>query len=184
MRLFTLLCAAVLALILSAAARALTNDQVWPQAIQIATSWLENNTQYKHIPPIGRRVLLSPEAMLQRGQNAHIPGDLRFLTAIYSCGENTLYLKDGVNIADVGVLSTLVHELTHHAQCLAHLPMNDTCRVEHEAYANEEKFLRSVPVSLARTSEPLSPDVTKKINDYAAARIAMADSICAEVRRR
>jgi hypothetical protein len=72
-----------------------------------------------------------------------------------------------------------VHELTHHAQCLARVPMNDICAIEREAYLNQQQFVRWMQARLAAAGRPLGPEVEKFARDIN----PLIDTVCAATRR-
>lgn len=187
MRLSILLAVRVLALftlafaapVLAQAPPAQTStDQMRRQAVAIATQWLEANTAYKAIPEIRNWVVVSPDQMAQQAVRGHVLGDSRQVSAIYSCGEDKLYFLSGVNFYDVAILSILVHELTHHAQCAAHVPMQNLCPIEREAYLNQQRFLRALPDRLARAGTPLSTAAATAVADYATGIDKLIDTVC------
>lgn len=180
-RLSALVLLALLALVAPAGAQQLRTDEAAKQqALKIALDWLQANTTYKQIPEIRSWVNLSAEQMSARARGGNLPGSAtRVPAAIYSCGQNTLYLQQGVNFFDAAILSLLVHELTHHAQCLARVPMNDICAVEREAYLNQQRFVRWMQARLASTGQPLGPEVEQFARDIN----PLIDTVCAASRR-
>lgn len=72
-----------------------------------------------------------------------------------------------------------MHELTHHAQCLARVPMNDICAIEREAYLNQQQFVRWMQARLAAAGRPLGPEVEKFARDIN----PLIDTVCAATRR-
>ena len=154
--------------LVATAASAQAIDPKRQQAVNIAIDWIEKNTRYKQVPMVGHWVELSGEQMAAQAVRGHVFGDPHQVSAIYSCGADTLYFRNDVNFYDVAILSLLVHELTHHAQCLAHVPMNDTCAVEREAYRNQQAFVRALPARLAAAGSPPSPALAKSMTSFAA----------------
>jgi hypothetical protein len=156
------------------------DDTAKQQALKIALDWLHANTAYRQIPEIRSWVMLSAEQMAAQARQGGLPGSAaRVPAAIYSCGQNRLYLQDGVNFHDIAILSVLVHELTHHAQCLARVSFADICAIEREAYLNQQKFVRWVQARLASTGQPLGPEVEKFARDIN----PLIETVCAATRR-
>lgn len=163
-----------------AAAQPRPDDAAKQQAIRIARDWLQANTAYKQIPDIQSWVSLSVEQMAEQARRGNVAAtETRVPAAIYSCGQNRLYLQEGVNFFDAAILSLLVHELTHHAQCLARVPMNDICAIEREAYLNQQRFVRWMQARVASTGQPLGPEVEKFARDIN----PLIDTVCAATRR-
>jgi hypothetical protein len=157
-----------------------TDEAAKQQALKIAIDWLQANTAYKQLPDIRNWVNLSAEQMSAQARRGNLPGSAaRVPAAIYSCGQNTLYLQQGVNFFDVAILSLLVHELTHHAQCLTRVPMNDICVIEREAYLNQQRFVRWMQARLASTGQPLGPEVEKFAQDIN----PLIATVCAATRK-
>jgi hypothetical protein len=70
-----------------------TDEAAKQQALKIAVDWLQANTQYKQIPEIRSWINLSGEQMSAQARRGGLPGsDARVPAAIYSCGQNRLYL--------------------------------------------------------------------------------------------
>lgn len=180
MKLRFLVLLAVLLLPTPASAQPRTDEAAKQQALKIAVDWLHANTAYKQIPEIWAWVNLSAEQMAAQACRGGLPGsDARVPAAIYSCGESRLYMQNGVNFFDVAILSLLVHELTHHAQCVTRVPMSDICRVEREAYLNQQKFVRWMQARLASTGQPLGPEVERFARDIN----PLIETVCAATRR-
>jgi hypothetical protein len=180
-RLSVLLLLALLGLAMPAAAQApRTDEAAKQQALKIALDWLQANTSYKQIPDIGSWVNLSPEQMSAQARRGNLPGSATHVpAAIYSCGQSRLYLQDGVNFFDVAILSLLVHELTHHAQCTARVSFADICAIEREAYLNQQNFVRWMQVRLAGAGRPLGPEVEEFARDIN----PLIETVCAAVRK-
>ncbi len=161
-----------------------TDEAAKQQALKIALDWLQTNTQYKQIPEIRTWIMLSAEQISAQARRGNLPGsDVRVPSAIYSCGQNTLYLRQEANFFDVAILSLLVKVLTNHAQCLARVPMNDICAIEREAYLNQQRFVRSIEPRLARTATPLSPAGAQANEKFARDIDLLIDTVCAATRR-
>ena len=154
------------------------------QAVRIATDWLQKNTAYKHIPELRTWVPLSNEQMAAQAKRGGVLGDATQASAIYVCGKDMMYIREGVNFRDVAVLSLLVHELTHHAQCLNRVPMTDLCKIEREAYVNQQRFVRGLPERLAQAKQPMPPAQVKELNDFAAGIDGIVDTVCEAARTR
>jgi len=185
-RLSALVFLLLLGLVVPAWAQAPATDEASKQrALKIARDWLHDNTDYKQIPDISSWVVLSDERMIAQ---ARVGGDLpgrgvRHVPGfIYNCGERRLYQQQGVNFFDIAILSLLVHELTHHAQCLTGKSFADICAIEREAYLNQQRFVRWTQARLAAAGRPpLGPEVEKfASNDLP----ALIDTVCAATRRR
>ena len=182
LRLLVLLAALLLSVPVSAQPR--TDEAAKQQALKIAVDWLQANTAYKQIPEIRTWVNLSAEQMAAQARRGGLPGSSSHVpAAIYSCGESKLFLQDGVNFFDPAILSLLVHELTHHAQCLARVPMNDICAIEREAYLNQQRFVRSLQPRLARTATPLTPAQAQAYEKFARDINPLVETVCAATRR-
>jgi hypothetical protein len=149
-----------------APAAAQMDDASRKQALQIAVAWLEQNTVYKKIPEVRFWVPLTKEQMAQQATRGNVFGPSDQVFAIYACDKQTLYFRSDVNFYSPSTLSVLVHEMTHHAQCITH-HTPDLCSMEREAYLNQQKFIREIPAKVAKTGQPLSPQMTKDIVDYA-----------------
>lgn len=184
-RLSVFLVLAFLGLVAPAVAQApRPDDAAKQQAIRIARDWLQANTAYKQIPDIQSWVSLSVEQMAAQARRGNVAAtETRVPAAIYSCGQNRLYLQEGVNFFDPAILSLLVHELTHHAQCLARVPMNDICAIEREAYLNQQRFVRTIAPRLANTGAPLSPAQAQAIEGFAQSINPLIETVCAATRR-
>lgn len=157
-----------------------TDEAAKQQALKIATDWLQANTAYKQIPEIHSWVNLSAAQMSAQARRGSLPGSATNVpAAIYSCGQNRLYLQEGVNFFDVAILSLLVHELTHHAQCLARVSFADICAIEREAYLNQQNFVRWMQARLASAGRPLGPEVEKFARDIN----PLIDTVCAATRK-
>ncbi len=177
-RLSLLVLLVLLAFIAPAAAQVPGNDEASKQlALKIARDWLQDNTAYKQIPDIQSWIVLSDDQMVARGRD--LPGRTDVPGFIYSCGANRLYVQHSMNYLDPAALSLLVHELTHHAQCLARLPMNDICAVEREAYLNQQAFVRWLQARLAAAGHPLGPEVEQ----FARGINPLIDRVCAATRK-
>ncbi len=61
--------------------------------------------------------------------------------ALYLCSSQTTMLSDAFNPKLVWDQSVLVHELTHHAQCVSGRSMANYCEIEREAYNLQFKYL-------------------------------------------
>lgn len=184
MKLWGFLLSLFLALAMPAAAQPRTDDAAKQQALKIALDWLHANTAYKQIPEIRTWVNLSAEQMSAQARRGGLPGSATHVpAAIYTCGQSTLYLQDGVNFFDPAILSLLVHELTHHAQCLARVPMNDICAIEREAYLNQQRFVRSLAPRLARTATPLTPAQAQAYENFAQSINPLIETVCVAARR-
>jgi hypothetical protein len=183
MKLSTLCLAIVLSFAVPAAAQA-PNDLARQTAVKIATDWLAQNTTYRHIPPIRFFVPLSAEKMAAQATRGNVPTGERQASAIYSCGADTLYYREGVNFADIAMLSIMVHELTHNAQCKTGVPMRDLCEVEREAYRNQQRFLRALPGTLANRGSPLSPQMVASVNNEVTNIDKIVDGVCVAARKR
>lgn len=154
------------------------------QAVRIATEWLHKNTAYKNIPELRTWVSLSPTQMAEQAKRGGVLGDAAQASAIYVCGKDMMYIREGVNFRDVAVLSLLVHELTHHAQCLNRVPMNDLCAIEREAYLNQQRFVRGLPARLAQAKQPMAPAQVKELNDFATGIDGIVNTVCQAARSR
>lgn len=157
-----------------------TDEAAKQQALKIARDWLQANTQYKQIPEIRTWVMLSAEQISAQARRGNLPGSASHVpSAIYACGQNTVYLRQEANFFDVAVLSLLVKVLTNHAQCLARVPMNDVCAIEREAYLNQQQFVRWMQARLAAAGRPLGPEVEKFARDIN----PLIDTVCAATGR-
>lgn len=184
MRLLILLLFAFVGLAVPVAAQAPgTDDASRLQALNIARNWLQANTAYKQIPEIRTWVKLSPGQMADQARRGGVVGPANQVSAIYSCGANTLYLMDGVNFNDVAMLSLLVHELTHHAQCSTGASFADLCAVEREAYLNQQRFVRSIQGRLASAGTPLTPHQAQAIEGFARSINPLIETVCAAARK-
>jgi hypothetical protein len=154
------------------------------QAIPITLKLVETLSKYKNIPPVRFWVELSADRMGAQAIKFGMAGDHRQIAAIYSCAFHTMYTRQGWNYDDPGPLSALVHELTHHAQCEAHVPMVDACPVEREAYAVQAAFVRSLPDMMAKRGRTLTEEQRAKVEAAAKAIEATADQACAVLRNR
>jgi hypothetical protein len=129
-------------------------------------------------------VNLSAEQMSAQARRGNLPGSATHApAAIYSCGQSRLYLQEGVNFFDVAILSLLVHELTHHAQCTARVSFADICAIEREAYLNQQRFVRSIEARLAQTANPLNPTQAQAYETFAQSINPLIDTVCAATRR-
>jgi hypothetical protein len=177
MRLSWFFAALALALTLSQPAAAQTDDASRKQALQIAVAWLEQNTVYKKIPEVRFWVPLTKEQMAQQATRGNVFGPADQVFAIYACDKQTLYFRSDVNFYSPSTLSVLVHEMTHHAQCVTH-HTPDLCTMESEAYRNQQTFIREIPAKVARSGQPLSPQMTKDIADYAKGIDKYVELVC------
>lgn len=184
-RLSVLVLLAFLALAAPAWAQAPATDEASKQRVlKIARDWLQDNTAYKQIPEIHSWVALSDERMVAQ---ARVGGDLPGRAAthvpafIYNCGERRLYQQQGVNFFDIAIMSALVHELTHHAQCVTGKSFADICAIEREAYLNQQRFVRWTQERLAAAGRPpLGPEV----ESFAAKQIpSLINTVCAATRK-
>jgi len=184
MKLFVLIVAAFLAWTQPVWAQPRTDDAAKQQALKIARDWLQANTGYKQIPDIQSWVNLSPEHMAAQARRGDLPGSATHVpAAIYSCGESRLYMQEGVNFFDPAILSLLVHELTHHAQCTARVSFADICAIEREAYLNQQRFVRSLEPRLARTATPLTPAQAQAYEKFARDINPLIETVCSATRR-
>lgn len=185
MRRSALLLAIFLALAAPVAAQApRTDEAAKQQALNIARDWLQANTTYKQIPEIRTWVSLPRERMADQARRGGLPGSANHVpAAIYSCGQSTLYLQEGVDFFDMAILSVLVHELTHHAQCTTGRSFADICAVEREAYLNQQRFVRSVGPRLAAAGRPLSPPQAQAFEGFARSINPLIDTVCAATRK-
>ena len=185
MRIRGLLFAIIVALATPAFAQSPRGDEAAKQqALSIARDWLHANTRYKQIPEIRSWVNLSAAQMAERARRGGLPGSQANVpAAIYSCGQSTLYLQDGVNFFDVAILSLLVHELTHHAQCTARVSFADLCAIEREAYVNQQRFVRGVAPRLAAAGTPLSPQQVQAFEGFARSIDPLIQTVCAAARK-
>jgi hypothetical protein len=170
----------VLALLLfSVPAAAQSTEQARATAVKLASDWLAQNTAYKQIPPVRHWVPLSVEKMAAQAGRGGVPTGARKAAAIYSCGNDTMYYQDGVNFMDIAILSLMVHELTHDAQCSAGLiGKRDLCSIEREAYTNQQKFLRALPARLAASGSPLPPQTVAAVNGLVADIDKIESEVC------
>ncbi len=160
------------------------DDGARAQAVRIATDWLQKNTVYKQIPELRTWVPLSNAQMAEQARRGGVLGDATQASAIYVCGKDMMYIREGVNFGDVAVLSLLVHELTHHAQCLNRMPMTDLCKIEREAYVNQQRFVRDLPARLAQANQPMPPTQVKELNDFATGIDGIVETVCLAARSR
>lgn len=154
------------------------------QAIPVAVKLVETLSKYKNIPPVRFWVELSTEQMGAQAIKFGMAGDHRQIAAIYACPFHTMYTRQGWNYDDPGPLSALVHELTHHAQCEAHVPMVDACPVEREAYAVQAAFVRTLPDMMAKRGRTITDEQRAKVEAAAKEIEATADRACAALRNR
>lgn len=103
-----------------------------------ALNWIELNSQYKNVSPPQHWFALDRQEM--RSQVMRRGGDGR-ATGMYVCQERAVYIPSGIDFKDVRAQAGIVHELTHHAQCVNGQWGRSTCEKEREAYRIEFAFL-------------------------------------------
>lgn len=137
------LAAAVAAWALSFAAPAAAQEM--PERFREATAWIEQNSAYQNIRPVRSWMELTPEEMTRQA----FTNGMRSAMAMYYCNAQSIALlsklEDGryIDWSRPYSRAILVHELTHHAQCVSGRWSGiSRCALEKEAYGLQAKFLR------------------------------------------
>jgi hypothetical protein len=146
-------------------------------AITAMLCWIERNSTYTNLPPPQHWVEVTDAHMQSLGQRATTRGG--DTAALYNCRAAALYFKKGFDARKLSEQSMLVHELTHHAQCVNQKLANsaaNVCANETEAYAMQAKFIRSAAAQ--RDDEE-----KRKIIEAAGKLEGTMEEFCKRVRR-
>lgn len=114
------------------------------RAIVGALCWLERYSSYGKLQPPRAWVEVTDAQMQTLSRRSTAQGGA---AALYNCAQQTVYFKKGFAPNTLPGYAALVHELTHHAQCLRYGPRSsphDLCSNEIEAYDLQAQFVRTV----------------------------------------
>lgn len=143
------------------------------QAIAALLTWIAANTGYvdaaKAPPP---RVQISTSAQMASACATCAPGAAA--AAVYECDRRTMTIDAGLLDRPAVVQNQIiVHELVHHAQCIAwgSFPRERECEAEREAYAVQYRYAVSVFGD------------TPEIRQHRERLAAIAEKACAASRR-
>lgn len=137
-----------------------TADEMQDQ-ISRALRWVDQNSEYKNTPPPRGYSVVSAEEM--QGKSANWGGS-GTATAMYLCASQTVLLRDTFNPKKIYDFSVLVHEMTHHAQCVNGRASSNHCEKEREAYEVQWKYIEK---NATENRDRLS-DVRKMFDDAVA----------------
>jgi hypothetical protein len=131
-----------------------------PRQMALALRWIEQNSNYRDVPPPRSYALVSDEVMRSKAMNL---ANASSANAMYSCDSQTLWLMETFDPKKVTDSSFLVHELAHHAQCVLGGPRSECVR-EREAYDLQFKYLEQ----FARGARERLPEQRKRFDEVVA----------------
>ena len=145
------------------------------RVIEDGLRWIEANSEYKKLTPPRFWVSLDDKGMRERAIKSNLQSTLG---AMYSCTEQAIYFKKDADFTRLTTQAEVVHELTHHAQCINHKPIrSDPCGAEREAYGMQAKFLR-----WSADQSSASADDKQRTYQFARAIEQHADKVCQDLR--
>jgi hypothetical protein len=133
------LAAAALAMLAFAGSASATGPDI-PSAIRDALAWLAQNSPYPAVSPPRSYAVLDAEQMRTSAVNL---GGAENAGAIYHCSSQSVLLRDTFDPRRVWDMAVLVHEMTHHLQCVTR-GMGLACEREREAYDMQLRFLEQM----------------------------------------
>jgi hypothetical protein len=156
----------------AAAQQQWTVEKVFPVAI----SWIERNSTYKNIPPVKYWMELSQDeisARLTREGSAHV-----YAEALYECSSQTLILRKDMKPGNIATWGIIIHELTHHAQCVNGKMGGERCALEREAYSLQAEYYRQTAAAPANAAN--AKEIAAKGEQFA----KIADDVCDRLKQR
>jgi hypothetical protein len=129
-----------------------------PAHMKEALRWIELNSDYRNLAPPRSYSVVSNEEMRRHAMNlASASG----ANAMYTCASQHVWLRDAFNPKQIYDQSVLVHELTHHAQCVTGRAASNPCEKEREAYELQYKYL----MQKATENRDKLPELRKRFDD-------------------
>src|SRR5581483_4059086 len=119
------------------ATAALIDDAGRAKALELALAWVNHNTDRTDVAA-PELVTLSPEAMASEAARLGSAGRDAF--ALYSCAQQTLFVRRDADFDNPLVFSFLVRELVRSAQCRSGDAGTATCEARREPYWAQAKF--------------------------------------------